>query len=283
MHYTYGLYRPCGKIFYVGVGIRDRVLSHGRPSDISTHTKSMRVRVIKKILASGQEVGRKILKFHPSRQDALRHEVELIRYFGKVSDKTGILCNITCGGDGCVGVSPSKQTRLKMSINGKNRDMKNILLKSNQACRKPVLCLNNMTVFDCTTTLIKWLNINSITIHKNVLQNKIKDSELANGLLFTYVDKSFISCAITEDQVRSIKLSQIVDLNMGYVICHETGDISTFDSVVAECKSPMKKTDKAKGLRQHLSGVHETWMGYTWGRITDATTFQSRYESATRR
>lgn len=282
MYYTYGLYRPCGKIFYVGVGIRDRVLVHGRTSDMDTHAKSLRVRVIRKIIDSGQEVGRKILKFHHNRQAALRHEIELIRYFGRVVDKTGILCNITSGGDGSTGVSPNKETRLKMSLSGRNKDMTNVLFKSNQACKKPVLCLNNMTVFDCTKTLIKWLNFNNVSIHINTLQDKIKDSILTNGLLFTYIDKSFLPCAITEGQVENIKFSQIVDDNMGYVICHETGNISTFDSVINECKSPMKKARKARGLREHLSGVQETWMGYTWGRVTNATTFQSRYESATR-
>lgn len=57
-----------------------------------------------------------------SDNDALKLEIELIKHYGRVDNGTGILRNLTNGGDGVSGVLVSSETRKLLSEIGKHRE-----------------------------------------------------------------------------------------------------------------------------------------------------------------
>jgi len=96
--------------FYIGIGDPKR-----RP-----YTKSKRNTYWNNIInKTGYEV--QILKSDLTWNDACELEILLISYYGRHNNKTGTLCNMTNGGDGCVGQVFSKEHRAKISKAGKGK------------------------------------------------------------------------------------------------------------------------------------------------------------------
>lgn len=85
--------------FYVGKGRKKRDKSHLCPSNLKR--KSYKNNTIKKIL---KETGEKPIHFriyeNLTNEEAIKLEAELIDYFGRVDAGTGILTNLTDGGEG---------------------------------------------------------------------------------------------------------------------------------------------------------------------------------------
>ncbi len=123
MFYVYLVKRPDGKLFYVGKG------GGGNWLRIGYHEWGVRKNlegplyknnIIRKILNKGKEIDYEIVLFSENESIAFDKEKELISFYGKYSDKTGILSNLTDGGDGgnggaCKGQIRSKEVRNKMS------------------------------------------------------------------------------------------------------------------------------------------------------------------------
>ena len=97
-YYTYAYLREDKTPYYIGKGKGDRIYSKSRrikpPKDKS--------RVI-------------YLKQNLTEEEAFRHEIYMIDVFGRKDLGTGILQNLTNGGDGTSGWVPSEETRRKMS------------------------------------------------------------------------------------------------------------------------------------------------------------------------
>jgi len=95
--YTYAYLREDKTPYYIGKGTGDRIYSTNRrnnpPKDKS--------RII-------------FLKQNLTEEDAFRHEVYMIAVFGRKDLGTGILHNLTDGGDGASGYVFSEETRKKM-------------------------------------------------------------------------------------------------------------------------------------------------------------------------
>lgn len=109
--YTYGLLRDDGTLFYVGVGIRNRVLQHTMPSNLVSDPNRLKVNTIK------QQTKIKFVIFgvHADRSVCLTLEKKLIDKYGRIDTGTGILCNLTDGGEiGPTGVKVTEQTRGKL-------------------------------------------------------------------------------------------------------------------------------------------------------------------------
>ena len=97
------------KIFYIGIG------SLKRP-----YNKISRNIYWKRITnKTNYEI--QILKSDLSLEDAIELEKILINYYGRSNNKTGILCNLTDGGEGVFGMVVSKETKLKISNTLKGR------------------------------------------------------------------------------------------------------------------------------------------------------------------
>jgi hypothetical protein len=95
--YTYAYLREDKTPYYIGKGTGDRIYSTNRrnnpPKDKS--------RII-------------FLKQNLTEEEAFRHEIYMIAVFGRKDLRTGILHNLTDGGDGASGYVFSEETRKKM-------------------------------------------------------------------------------------------------------------------------------------------------------------------------
>ena len=97
--YTYAYLREDRTPYYIGKGNGYRIYSKkgrpcGKPKDKS--------RII-------------FLKQNLTEEDAFKHEKYMIAVFGRRNNKTGILLNLTDGGEGCSGLIHSEKSKKKMS------------------------------------------------------------------------------------------------------------------------------------------------------------------------
>lgn len=96
MFYTYAYLREDGTPYYIGKGSGDRVTApHIRRSKNFVPPED-------RIL---------ILKDNLTEEEAFRHETYLISVLGRKDLETGILRNLTAGGEGCTGMTHSDETR----------------------------------------------------------------------------------------------------------------------------------------------------------------------------
>lgn len=94
------------EVFYIGIGTRNGL--HRAKS------KSCRNKIWKSI-TSKTDYEVEILFEDVSWNFAVEKEIELIKLYGKIIDKTGTLCNLTNGGEGCSGFSHSEKTKSMLS------------------------------------------------------------------------------------------------------------------------------------------------------------------------
>lgn len=96
------------KPFYIGIGIDYRITAHFTPFNLSK--KSIKNNIIKSISNSLDElpIFYKIFE-NLSVDNANCIEVNLIKHFGKIKDKSGILSNLTDGGDGTSGYNHTEE------------------------------------------------------------------------------------------------------------------------------------------------------------------------------
>jgi hypothetical protein len=96
-YYTYAYLREDGTPYYVGKGRKYRAFR--RSHNVSVPPKD-RILFLKKNL---------------SEQEAFKHEIYMISVLGRKDIETGILRNLTDGGEGMSGHIPGEETRRKMS------------------------------------------------------------------------------------------------------------------------------------------------------------------------
>ena len=103
-YYTYAYLREDKTPYYIGKGTGNRIYSKNKrikpPKDKS--------RII-------------FLKQNLTEEEAFKHEIYMIDVFGRKDLGTGILHNMTDGGDGTSGWVPSEETKGKMSESGKGK------------------------------------------------------------------------------------------------------------------------------------------------------------------
>lgn len=102
--------KPNGEVFYIGIG--DKYRPNSKKRSKWWH------KVVNK---HGYEV--QVLKTKLSWDDACELEKTLISWYGRIDKGTGTLVNMTDGGDGNVGYSPSQETRDKISKSNKGKKM----------------------------------------------------------------------------------------------------------------------------------------------------------------
>ncbi len=93
--------------FYIGIGTRND--NHAR-----AYNTERRSEIWKRIFAKTQ-IDVEIIIDNISADKAKEKEVELIKLYGRINLKTGILVNMTDGGDGSTGYVPTIETTNKMS------------------------------------------------------------------------------------------------------------------------------------------------------------------------
>ena len=97
-YYTYAYLREDGTPYYIGKGKGNRWTDKNGKNCIPPNDKS---KIIK-------------LKQNLTEEEAFRHEIYMIAVFGRKDLGTGILHNLTDGGDGASGYVFSEETRKKM-------------------------------------------------------------------------------------------------------------------------------------------------------------------------
>lgn len=112
MFYVYELQYPDGTPFYVGKGKGSRCLRHFN----SNQKNKLKSNIIKKILANGDTPI--IKKVAENLTESVSFEIEkfLIAFYGRRNLETGILSNLTDGGEGVSGLSHSRQTKEIISL-----------------------------------------------------------------------------------------------------------------------------------------------------------------------
>jgi len=99
--------------FYIGKGIKNRMYHHEkmvRNNKIPNNNKLLFYKIKKIIDLNGHIIYKKI-KENISEYSALLLEIEEIKTYGRIVDKSGILCNLTEGGEGMSGFKHKIQSK----------------------------------------------------------------------------------------------------------------------------------------------------------------------------
>lgn len=116
--------------FYVGEGTGYRFRRHITNYEIEWNYNKIKNGKIKKILNNGFDLLKYVVfyKENLTKEEASEIETDLIKKLGRLNKKTGILSNLTDGGEGCTGVkSPNKgKTYEEIYGNEKAKELKRI-------------------------------------------------------------------------------------------------------------------------------------------------------------
>lgn len=139
MYYIYILVDLNNLPFYVGVGKKNRkshctreeshiaearrYLSNGRKRE-NKKLNFYKLNVICSILDTGHEVRIMYDNYYDLEKDAFKRETELIKYFGRRDLKTGILTNLTDGGEGIVNPGPETRNKIAAAQTGRKSPLK---------------------------------------------------------------------------------------------------------------------------------------------------------------
>ena len=102
-YYTYAYLREDGTPYYIGKGLKYRWNSKNHKVAVPTGERIL------------------ILKENLSEEDAIKHEIYMINIFGRKDLGTGILRNLTNGGDGISGFKHSPATKIKIGLGNTNK------------------------------------------------------------------------------------------------------------------------------------------------------------------
>ena len=102
-YYTYAYLREDRTPYYIGKGTENRAFKRSK-TDIKPPIDKSRVIFLKQQLTE---------------EEAFKHEIYMIAVFGRKDLGTGILRNLTDGGEGCSGLIHSEDTRNKRSKSNK--------------------------------------------------------------------------------------------------------------------------------------------------------------------
>lgn len=135
-HYVYVIYDPRnGEPFYVGKGKRRRIYDHMKPCHLKK--RSYKNSIIKAILAEGFEPRIQKIAIRLSDAEACLLERRLIAQWGRRDIGTGILANMTEGGEGAAGLVPSeKQIHWRKTGRIGKKHSQDSCLKMSEAAKK---------------------------------------------------------------------------------------------------------------------------------------------------
>jgi hypothetical protein len=169
--YTYAWLRKDGTPYYIGKGTKNRAY---REWDRNRNRKPPKDR--DRIL---------ILKRGLTEEEAFRHECYMIAVFGRKDLGTGILINLTNGGEGVSGLVMTKETKDKMSKIRKGRSIpeaqKKLLSEAKQ--RRWLLKFDDGRLLE-VVNLFSWAKTNNYSIGRL--------SELSRGKTKFHKDVVFV-------------------------------------------------------------------------------------------
>lgn len=117
--------KPCGEVFYIGIGKTEK------RAESKNNRNNHWTNIINKY---GYEI--QILKRDLSWEEACELEILLIAHYGRYDLGLGTLVNLTDGGEGIVGWIASDETRARMSESKKGKHPPNFGKKASDITRK---------------------------------------------------------------------------------------------------------------------------------------------------
>lgn len=149
MFYVYELRNPVTNLpFYIGVGKENRKSNCSRETqhekDAIRFRNGAKIRsanrhkfnTILSIIDEGLNVQINILQKFINEQDAFNEEIRLIDHYGRCDLGTGILTNLTNGGEGCVNPSIESREKRSMTMKGRPSPRKGTILGPYSEVRK---------------------------------------------------------------------------------------------------------------------------------------------------
>lgn len=148
--------------FYIGIGSDE---GYGRSKEISNRNRYWR-NIVKKTPYDVE-----IMLDNLTWEEACEKEKEFIKLYGRKDLNTGILCNLTEGGEGVLGMKHSEQTRKKIS-------------EDNKRPEKMRVCMNNLKKMQTPEARAKAIANTDYSFNKNpdvIAKRKAKTDYQAIG------------------------------------------------------------------------------------------------------
>ena len=113
-YYTYGLHKPDGTTFYIGIGKQNRALKHSSKCMLKYEKNLHKLHIIQKY----KNILYSLFLVTDVRKECELFEKSLITYFGRCDKNLGNLSNLTDGGEGVSGYIQSNETKAKRVLSG---------------------------------------------------------------------------------------------------------------------------------------------------------------------
>ena len=128
-YYAYVYKYPNGTPFYFGKGTGKRILKHLWDAKAGRNLHSFNIRVIRKLLENNEHpIIEKIID-NIDQEFAVLIEQEAIQKYGRRDIKTGILVNMTSGGDGAINLSDETKKRMYKPKTEEERKKQSLRMK----------------------------------------------------------------------------------------------------------------------------------------------------------
>jgi hypothetical protein len=251
MHYLYRHIRlDINQPFYIGIGTMTNKKFKTIKSRYSrANSKTQRSKYWNSIIdKTNYEV--EILLESDDYEFIKQKEIEFIKLYGRVDNKTGILCNLTDGGDGALGCICSKESSIKKSINSK----KSLLGKKGKyhPAAKPIYQYNLEGAF-----IKKWDSIidTGFKCLKPKSSSKNGNYFFGRGYLWSHNFNLIIDKYKKFDYVTHKKEIEMFDLN--------NNKLNTFTSV-KEAAIYLNNISAKADISKAANGKRKSAVGYFW-------------------
>lgn len=238
-----------GTPFYIGKGTKTKKVHRRHTSEferayVISHRNEYWNRIVNKY---GHEV--EIIADNLTEQEAFDKEAEFIKIHGRVNNGTGILCNMTDGGEGLSGGIVSPETVQKILATKRARGYK---------------------VSAETAKKISLANMGRKTIHSEETKRKISQSNMGKRHSPESIERNRqtqLGRKQTKSQIEKARLAWIAK-HSPQVVCLQTGFVFDGGSETARQMFPHKKLSTASdAVSKVCLGKIKSYLGYTFAYV----------------
>lgn len=177
MYYAYShKKKDNNQIFYIGIAKKNPKRLSGFKTTYSRAFSKKSRNVIWKNIVNKHDYIIDIIFECDTEDEIIEKEKELIKFYGKIINKSGILCNMTDGGHGIESFNHSLESKRKIGESSKNRiRRKGYSLNISEEGKKSLLdSLKNRIVKDSTRQKMS----NNLRNNKRALGHKVTDEHI---------------------------------------------------------------------------------------------------------
>ena len=239
-------------IFYIGIGKKNN-RAYSKCSR-NTYWKN----IVKKC---NNTFNINILHDALSWEEACEKEKQYIKQYGRIDNSTGILCNMTDGGEGILNLQHTDEAKLKISIATKKR------YKTKPQCRKGQRFVNRnsrkVVIMDLKTYIIyKFNTLIEVSLFLNTTASRVRRACIVGKSINDYYLK--FGSTVSKQEIEQLKNKKIHDLSDKSVINKDKDYsviqkkvINTETNKIYESIAEVSKLYgiKANTLSRYLNGV----------------------------